>query len=395
MISIILLVLIYLTFISLGLPDSILGVSWPVIREEMNLPLDRAGPIAFATTASTVLSSLLSAYIIKHFGTGKLVFLSSLMTAIALIGYSLVPSYYWLIIIAVPLGFGGGSVDTALNNYVALHFKAHHMNWLHSFWAVGTTISPLIMSMYLTVETSWRSGYRTIGLMQLCLAIVLFLTLPIWKMHRDGYISSYNTNDSIDTAKFTEYKAFNIPGVKHSLWIFISYCTIEGAVGLWGSSYFIETKNIAADTAATWIALYYGGIALGRFFSGFFAFKLASTTMIRIGINTLTIGVVMMLLPLSGLLSLITLTLIGFGLSPIFPAMIHETPHRFGGLHAPTIIGYQMAAANIGFAFFVPLTGFILDNTAMKVFPFLLFFLIVIIYFCAARLKKIYKERVN
>ena len=390
MISLFLLILIYLAFISLGLPDSLLGVSWPIIRSELGFSLDGAAPIAFAATISTMISSLLSSYIVKCFGTGRVVMLSCLMTALALLGYSQAPSYIWLIVLAVPLGFGGGSVDTALNHYVALNFKAHHMNWLHSFWAVGTTISPLIMSMYLVGDTAWRSGYKTIGLMQLSLSLILFLTLPLWKMHKDEVMSSVQKNDHIDPVKFSDRKSIDVPGVKYALLIFLAYCTVEGAVGLWGSSYLIAKRGITADTAAAWIALYYGGIAFGRFVSGFVSFRLANTTMIQIGINTLIIGVIMLLLPFSGTLSLVPLILLGLGLSPIFPAMMHETPLRFGGLHAPTIIGYQMASANISFAFLVPLIGIILDNITMEVFPYLLFILSFVVYFCTTRLNQLY-----
>lgn len=392
MITLILLTLIYLAFISLGLPDALLGVSWPIMRGEFGMPLDGAAPIAFAITLSTMVSSLLSGYIIKKLGTGKVVFLSCLMTGLALLGFSIAPSYLWLILLAVPLGFGGGSVDTALNHYVAIHFKAHHMNWLHSFWGVGATAGPLVMSTYLVGDAVWRSGYRTVGLMQLCLSAILLFSLPLWKMHKDVVTNEAEGHSHTDPNKFKDKKPLRIPGVMFALLTFVAYCAVEGSVGLWGSSYLIETKGVTPDTAATWVALYYGGIALGRFIFGFISFKMSNTRMIQVGINILAVGVIVMLLPINGSVAILPLILIGFGLAPIFPSMIHMTPERFGGHHAPTIIGYQMASANVGLAFVVPMIGVILDSTTMKVYPFLLFGLITVIYLSTTRLKQLYKS---
>lgn len=397
MITILLLIIIYLAFISLGLPDSLLGVVWPVMRVELGLPLDGAGLIALASTTSMLTSSLLSGRIIKWLGTSKVVLFSCLMTALALLGYSVAPSFIWFILLALPLGFGAGSVDTALNHYVAVHFKAHHMNWLHSFWGIGATTGPLVMSRYLANDLAWRSGYRTIGIIQLFLASILLVSLPLWKKHK-ALVNSTPSDESshehsTDTKeKFKELKPLSVPGVKYALLTFTAYCTVEGGIGLWGSSYLTITKGLSADTAATWIALYFGGIALGRFLFGFISFKMSNRRMIQLGINILAAGVILMVLPLPGTWALLPLIIIGFGLAPIFPSMMHEAPVRFGTFHAPTIIGYQMAAANIAFLIFIPLIGVILDNTTMMIFPFLLFGLIFVIYLCTTRLAQLYNN---
>lgn len=391
MITLFLLILIYLGLFSLGLPDSLLGVTWPVIRLDMGYPLEGAALIAFFLTGSTFISSILSGHIIKKMGTGKVTAISCLMTALALLGFSIAPSYIWFVLLAIPLGFGGGSVDTALNNYVALHFKAHHMNWLHSFWGLGATTGPLIIAYYIGSDNGWRLGYKTVGLIQLSLAILFFLCLPLWKKHK-ALKEADNTEDTFALKNADVKKALSIKGITYALLTFTFYTTIEGSIGLWGSSFLIDTKGIIAETAATWVALYYGGIAAGRFISGFVSFKLSNVRMIQIGVNILFIGVVLMFLPLPGTIAAMPLILIGFGLSPIFPAMIHLTPRRFGSFHSSTIIGYQIATATIGLAVLVPLIGIVMTATSMSVFPFLILISIVIIYICTTKLNRMFKD---
>jgi len=398
----ILLILIYIAFISLGLPDSLLGVTWPAIQTEWGLQLDAAGLVSFLVTVSSVTSSLLSGRIIKALGTGKVTFISCFMTGAALLGISLAPSYLWLLVLAIPLGFGAGSVDAALNNYVALHFKAHHMNWLHSFWGVGATMGPLIMANILAGGASWRFGYQTIGMMQLSLAAVLLITLPLWRKveklrernqldemvenpmdisisqpSKGLEVTTVSIDDLTSTGKFSVIK---IPGVKYALAIFMFYVTAEISVGLWGSSFLIQSRGVAIDTAATWIAMYYGGIMFGRFISGFVSFKLNNKQMIRIGTIISFIGTIILCLPIPTNLMVIPLVLIGLGFAPIFPSMIHETPIRFGKIHSQTIIGYQMAAAYTGGALLPPLFGVILNSTTMLLFPVLLSLSLLIVY---------------
>lgn len=364
MITTILLVIIYLAFISLGLPDSILGVTIPGLQSEFNIALSSSGIISFVVVAGSVISSFFSDYIIKKVGTGRIVFLSCLTTGLSLLGFSLVPSFYWLIILALPLGLGGGTVDASLNNYVALHFKAHHMNWLHSFWGVGATLGPVIMSWNL-INQSWRTGYRTISMIQLSLALILLLSIPIWKKHK----VLKNINEEVTNNINGETKLFKIKGLKYALITMLLYCSVEAGTGLWGSSYLIETKGFSVDSAARLIALYYAGITTGRFLSGFISFKLKNSELIRYGAIISTAGITMLLLPLPVIFSGGGLVLIGFGLAPIFPSMLHETPVRFGKSLSQKIIGIQMGFAYIGSAIIPPLLGFLFQQISLSLFP--------------------------
>lgn len=391
MISIILLMIIYLAFISLGLPDSLLGVSWPAMQIEWGMPLDAAGLVAMLVTGSTILSSFLSGYLIKKFGTGKITFISCIITGAALLGISYAPSYYWLLLLAFPLGLGGGSVDTALNNYVALHYKAHHMNWLHSFWGVGATLGPLVMAQTILRTSSWRLGYRSIGCFQLVLAIILLLSLPLWNKHK---IISKPIEDMPTKVENTKkIKIFKIKGVKYALLTFLFYCATELSIGLWGSSYLIQVKNLSIEKAASLVAMFYAGITLGRFISGFISFRLTNIQMIRWGIRIAFMGTLLLLLPLHNFILIAAFIAIGLGLSPIFPSMIHETPSRFGKEHSQVIIGYQMAFAYIGGAFLPPLFGVIVKNTSIFIFPFYLLLCILLIFFCSERLVKLTKRK--
>jgi len=391
--TIILLVLIYLAFISLGLPDSLIGVAWPSIQADWGLSLDAAGPIAMMVTAGTVVSSFMSGYFIKKVGTGKIVFISCLMTGLALLGFSLAPSYIWMIILAIPLGLGAGTVDAALNNYVALHYKSHHMNWLHSFWGVGATLGPVVMGQALVSSLLWRGGFRTISIIQLSLAAVLFVSLPLWGKVNGGYDAK--PNDTEKKHKIVDVEAFKIKGVKYSLMTFAFYCATELSVGLWGSSFLVHGRGIAIDKAAYWIAVYYGSITVGRFLSGFISFKVSNKNMIRYGAVIAILGTVLLLLPLPNAFVVIPFILLGLGLSPIFPAMIHETPTRFGKSKLQTIIGYQMTFAYIGNIIFPPLFGLIIENVHMMLLPILLIMSSSIMFISSERLNSIMKRKNN
>ena len=407
MITTVLLIIIYLAFISLGLPDSLLGVTWPIMQNQWGLPLDAVGLVALFITGSTIISSFLSGHIIKKFGTGKVTFISCAMTGGALLGFSFAPSYLWLLLFAIPLGFGGGAVDTGLNNYVALHFKAHHMNWLHCFWGVGATLGPLIMAQILINTSSWRLGYGTIAFIQLILAFILLITLPLWKKHEslsDSITSDINFNENtVENSfgnseindKLSRKSILKIKGVKYALFTFLFYCAVELSMGLWGSSFLIQIKNISVEKAAFWVAMYYGGITLGRFISGFISFKLNNTQMIRYGVKITLVGAILLLFPLPNFISAFSFVLIGLGLSPIFPAMIHETPIRFGKKHSQVIIGYEMGFAATGNALFPPLLGVIVKHSSMRIFPFYLIGCILIMFLCSERLIKLTQETIS
>lgn len=373
-----LLIVIYLAFISLGLPDSLLGVAWPAIQQDWNLPLDAAGLISVVSIGFTVLSSLLNGHIVKKIGTGKLTFISGLMTGCALLGISFAPSFIWIIFLAIPLGFGGGSVDASLNNYVASHFKSHHMNWLHSFWGVGATIGPIIMGSYL-LDKSWQQGYRTIAYIQILLAGILLLSLPLWAKHKDNTIAA---NNGVEEILEPDKHILQKKGIIFALGTFVFYVAVEMSVGLWGSSYLVQIKNISVDTAAKWIALYYGGITFGRFISGFISFKLNNIQMIRYGTLISLIGGIILILPVPNFLLMTSFVLIGMGFAPIFPGMIHETPTRFGKNNSAVIIGYQMAAAYSGSAIIPPLLGVLGRRISMNVFPlFVLLTILMVLIF--------------
>ncbi len=390
MVTFILLIIIYLAFISLGLPDALLGVTWPMIRSEWFLRLDAAGIISIVVTVGTISSSLLSGRLIRRFGEGKITFFSGLMTGTALLGFAYAPSYIWFVLLALPLGFGAGSVDTALNHYVALHFKAHHMNWLHSFWGVGATSGPILMSIILKQTGSWRMGYQSVALIQLGLAVILFLSLPLWKKHaemtsvRADVDSVENELESGQQLRIIE--ALKIKGVPYAVLIFMTYCAVEFSVGLWGSSYLVQMKGIPLEIAARWVAFYFGGITFGRLISGFISFKLSNEKMILFGIIIALSGAVLLISNFSNTLVMIAFVLLGLGFAPIFPSMIHETPIRFGRVKAQSIIGIQMASAYIGIALFPPILGLMMEVLGMMMFPVFIFLCIVLLLYFTYRL---------
>lgn len=388
------LILIYLAFISLGLPDSLLGTAWPIMQTDIQAPFQTAGYLFMIVTAGTIVSSLASGTMLKRFGTGKVTLVSCAMTAAALFGYAMSPSFVWLIISAIPLGLGAGSVDAGLNNYVAEHYRAHHMNWLHCFWGVGATLGPIIMSQYMLQEGHWRNGYYTVAVIQSVLVIILAVTLPLWKRmekHREGSATegeglhnSQATSEHIDS---TNVHPLRVKGVKIALVSFFFYCGLEGTVGLWGSSYLVQIKDISAASAAMWVSLYYGGITAGRLISGFIALRMSNKTLIRSGQLIALLGTVLLLLPLPSIVSAIGLVTLGLGLAPIYPSMLHETPSRFGSSASQRIMGYQMAVAYTGTTVVPPLLGFLAGQTSISILP-------VYLLLCAA-VMLIFSERMN
>jgi len=370
MISILLLIIIYLSFISLGLPDSLLGAAWPSMFGTLNVPLHFAGIISMIIASGTVVSSIFSARIIKRFGTGIVTAVSVLMTAVSLLGFSFADTFLFLCFCAVPLGLGAGSVDAALNNYVALHYKARHMSWLHCFWGVGASVGPVIMASFLINDNSWNLGYRAIGIIQFCLVFILFISLALWKNNQSNENSS--TQNSL---KFKDL--FSITGVKEILIAFFCYCTIETVVGLWGASYLVIEKGIQPETAARWISLYFIGITLGRFISGFVTIKLSNRQMIRLGQAVIALGLIVFSLPFDNF-SLPGLFLIGLGCAPIYPSIIHETPRNFGKENSQAVIGIQMASAYIGTTIMPPIFGALASLLSFKIFTVFIALILII-----------------
>lgn len=379
------LIIIYLAFISLGLPDSLLGSAWPSMRLDLGQQLGAAGMVSMTISVGTIISSLNSGRMITRFGTGKLTLISCFMTASALLGFALAPSFWFLILFAIPLGLGAGSVDSALNHYVAEHYQAHHMNWLHSFWGVGATTGPLIMAFFLSNYNSWRGGYTAVSSIQFVLVLILFITLPTWKkiaslhvpkeIHEGATASAANQNQSV----------FKIKGVKYTLLTFLLYCGIESMVGLWGASYLVGSREMTREAAAGWIALYYGGITLGRMVTGFITMKIDNRHLILYGQLLALIGAICVLLPLPLLFAKIGLVAIGLGLAPIFPGLIHETPKRFGSANATKLIGYQMATAYTGITFLPPLFGLAATFIGIGWFPFIALIIIILMLISSER----------
>lgn len=369
-----LLMIIYLAFISLGLPDSLLGAAWPVMQSDYGAPLETAGFLFMTIAVGTIISSLVSGRVLKRYGTGKVTFVSVLMTAGALLGFHFAPSIIWLIVCAVPLGLGAGAVDAGLNDYVATNYKAHHMSWLHCFWGVGATLGPLIMAQFVSGDSSWRNGYFVISGIQFTLVIILFFTLPLWNKvkTKSNIILKEETEDlkgvtNDDHAK--DVKPLQVRGVKLALSSFFFYCGVEATVGLWGSSFLVNVKGLSVVSAAGWVSFYYAGITMGRFITGFITFKITNLTLIRVGQIIALTGAIILFLPLPSVFSLAGFIIVGLGLAPIFPCMLHETPTRFGKKHSQTIMGYQMAFAYTGTTFMPPLLGFIAAQSTIGIFP--------------------------
>ena len=377
------LLLIYLTFISLGLPDSLLGAAWPVMRGDFGASLDTAGAISFIVTAGTIVSSLLSDKLVRRFGTGRVTAVSVLATALALLASSFSGSVWLLMAIAVPLGLGAGAVDSVLNNYVALHYQPRHMSWLHSFWGIGAFSGPLIMGLFLQTGGSWRGGYRAIGIIQLVVSALLLVSLPMWQKRESvlGGAEKTATANSGGTAK-NGGSALRIPGVPFALITFFFYCAVELSVGLWGSSFLVESRGFAAPVAATAISMYYGGITLGRIVSGFLTLRFSGTQLIRAGVVPIIVGGVLLCLPVHPYAALAALLLVGLGCAPVYPSMIHETPSRFGAANSQKIIGWQMASAYTGSTLMPPVIGFVAARLGTGVLPiFVLVFGLALLLF--------------
>lgn len=363
-----LLALIYVSFISLGLPDSLLGSAWPQMQESLGVSLSLGGVISFLITASTILSSLMSHQVIQRFGTGAVTMCSVALTALALFGFSLSNSFFVLCLWAIPYGLGAGSVDAALNNFVALHCKAKHMSWLHCFWGIGATGGPYIMGLCLSRGMGWQAGYRTISFLQIALTLILLLSLPLWKKQE----LPLSGGETVRPQTPQWGKLLKRPGVKAALTAFFFYSALELTTGLWGSSYMVAVRGISAETAAKWISLFYLGITAGRFFSGFLTLRFSDDAMVRLGEGTAIVGILLMLLPLHNLFLCLGLILTGLGCAPIYPSLLHATPQRFGKSLSQSLMGTQMAISYLGSTTMPPVSGFLSEKISMGLYPVLL-----------------------
>ena len=368
-----LLPIIYLAFISLGLPDSLLGSAWPSMYPLLGVPVSYAGILSMIISFGTIVSSLNSDRLTRALGAGKVTAISVGMTAAALFGFSVSTQFWMLCLWAVPYGLGAGSVDAALNNYVALHYESRHMSWLHCMWGIGTMVSPMVMGRVLAGGGPWTAGYRYIALFQIALTAVLFLSLPLWQKRTDETAEGGTAPQALSLGQ-----VFRLPGAKEVMLCFFCYCALETTAGLWASSYLTLTRGVAADTAASFASLFYIGITAGRAACGFLTLKLSDTQMIRLGQGVLAVGVAALLVPGPQLLALAGLVLVGVGCAPIYPSIIHATPDHFGADRSQAVIGIQMASAYVGNLVMPPLFGLLANNITPALFPFYLLALLVL-----------------
>ncbi len=385
---ILLLLIIYIAFISLGLPDSLLGAAWPTMQVQFGAPFAYAGLVSIIVTGGTIVSALLSDRITRRFGAGMVTAVSVLATAAAMLGYSLSTSFWMICLWAIPYGLGAGAIDAAINNYVALHYNARHMNWLHSFWGVGAAISPFIMSFALSRGLAWTDGFRTVFYIQICIALLMFVSLPLWNKHAGI------AEEQRKTARVLSLREIvRIPGVPSVMLSFFAYCALESTAGLWASSYLVHARGIDRETAARFAALFYLGITAGRFLSGFISTRLGDKRMIHIGIAVMAVGVVAIFIPTAFTpLCLCGLVVLGLGSAPVFPAVIHATPENFGADKSQAIIGVQMASAYVGASLIPPLFGTVADGIGIGVYPFFLAAFVLMLFVMTQRLNRVVQK---
>lgn len=377
-----LLAIIYISFISLGLPDALLGAAWPVVHEQFAVPVSWMGPISLIISAGTVISSLLSDRLTRRFGTGRVTAFSVAMTAVALLGFSFSGSYWMLCLWAIPYGLGAGSVDSSLNNYVAVHYASRHMSWLHCMWGVGAAAGPYLMGWVLTGGQPWNKGYLYIGILQMVLSAVLFISLPIWKT---GKVQS---DDQCKSKPLSFKEIFAIDGVKAIVLSFFCYCAFEQTLGQWASSYLVFHMGIAEEEAAGLAGLYFIGITVGRAANGFLAMKYTDKQLARLGAVIMACGVALLLLSLGKTAMIVGFLLCGLGSAPIYPCAIHATPERFGADRSQSIIGVEMACAYIGTCLMPPLFGVFADWAGIGTLPVVLGVILLIMWIGQERFYK-------
>ena len=372
----ILLILIYISFVSLGLPDSLLGSAWPVMHGSLGVPLSYASYVSMLMSVGTVISSLLSHRLTKRFGTGKVTAFSVALTAVSLFGYSVSSSYVMLLVLAVPNGLGAGGIDAALNNYVALNYPSRHMSWLHCMWGVGTVTGPYVMGFALTRGIPWTFGYRVIALMQICLAAVLIMTLPIWDVKKDGGAVA----EDADGKALSLREVFRIPGSVQMIVTFFCYCALEITPIVWSGSYLAYVSGFSAEQAASLSGMFFIGITLGRAVNGFLTYKISDRGLIRMGIVLIGAGIALLLLPFGKYMALVGLLMTGLGCAPIYPSIIHSTPEYFGRENTAALIGVQMASAYTGFCLMPPVFGVLADAFGISIFPVAMVILLVLLF---------------
>ena len=376
-----LLPIIYLAFISLGLPDALLGAAWPTMYPQLGAGVAWAGGVSMIISAGTIVSSLASERLNTRLGTGRVTALSVATTAVALFGFSICTQFWQLCLWAIPYGLGAGSVDAALNNYVALHYESRHMSWLHCMWGIGAAGGPVIMGWALAGST-WQNGYRIISILQIVLTAVLIFSLPLWQTPADT-----GAGEDFTLEHPTLPQLMKVPGVPEVMCCFALYNGLEAVAGMWAASYCTLVRGLDATTAASWASLFYLGITVGRFFSGFLTMKFNDQQMIRLGQTLIAVGIALLLLPGSAVLP-VGLVVIGLGCAPIYPCIIHETPANFGKNLSMAMTGIQMAAAYVGVTMLSPFFGVLAQNITMQLYPWALLAMLVLMFILSEQLHK-------
>lgn len=384
-----LIVIIYISFISLGLPDGLLGAAWPSMYAGLNVPVSYAGIISMIISACTVFTALFCERLLKKLGTGLMTAISVAMTAVALFGFASSTQFWQLCLWGIPYGLGAGSVDAALNNFVALHYKSRHMSWLHCFWGVGCMAGPYALTMFLSRGMSWNYGYFSIFILQLVLTAVLVISLPLWKIKaRENLAAGEEENSKPLGVKNT----VKIRGVKEAMITLLCYCALEQTAGLWAVSFIVLEKGMHADVAAKWGALFYIGITAGRFFAGFISDRLGDKNMIRLGIGILIAGMVMIFLPFGTVFTLVGLVMLGLGCAPVYPCLIHATPNYFGKDASQAVIGVLMASAYVGTTVMPTVFGWVAEGVGIGIFPIFLSVILVLMFAVSERLNGIVRK---
>lgn len=382
----ILLLIIYVAFISLGLPDGLLGAAWPTMYMDIGVPISTAGIISMVIAFGTIISALFSDKLTYLLGAGKVTALSVAMTCVALFGFSFSDNILALLLWSIPYGLGAGSVDAALNNYVAIHYTSRHMSWLHCMWGLGASIGPYLMGYAISSSKGWDQGYKYVGAIQIVLTVVLILSLPLWK-RRSNITDSSEQIDDVKPMKLTEI--IKIPGVTAVLITFFCYSALESTSGLWSASYLQLTKGVDEGTSASMASLFYIGITVGRAINGFLTIKLSDTKLIRLGQGLVLMGVVILMLPLNIGFIFAGIVIVGLGCAPIYPCVIHSTPARFGVKRSQAIVGVQMASAYIGTMIMPPIFGILADSLSMIIWPFYLVTILLLMIIMHERLIRI------
>ena len=369
------LALTYICFISLGLPDSLLGAAWPVMQQQMSVPLSYAGIVSMIICLNTIISSLFSDVLIRKLGIGRIIAISVATTAIALFGFSVSDRYWMLLLWAVPYGLGAGCVDSVLNNYAALHFKSQHMSWLHCMWGVGASISPYIMSFALVGLDNWHYGYLIVAVIQILLSFFIFTTIPLWK----NAPSADGVEEPVRSQSMTARQILAIPGAVACFITFFGYCALELTSSLWASSYLVEERGVSAEVASGCASLFYIGLTLGRAINGFLAMKFNDRFLIRLGLGIIFGGIMLVFIPFHAIFAYVGFVVIGLGCAPVYPCIIHMTPELFGKDKSQAVIGIQIAFAYTGFCIMPPLFGLIANHISIGLLPAYLLVLLVLI----------------